>query len=333
MFGSEIEPSMERVAFEEELHFEPWSKACSGRHDLDRYCSSPYWGVPLCKAFQGDGELFVYRSSSENFAVFCERPVQGGVLVLPADGMWLLGTPILSSRPASMLGDLIRYWAANPHPSGLRQILIGGVYPESRLIATRFWERLGGWELESSQRMVASLQGGFEGFMSRRSKNFRSRLRRTVKAAEKEGVEVDFMPGQADREACFQLMERVFEVEADCWKGQKGQGINTGGMRLFYEEMLPRLAAHGRLRGLFLRQEGQDVAYLFGALFDGYFRGLQFSYRSTHDAGLGNVCQYHMLQSLVEEGCSDYDLGQGMKYKTRWSEQHIESRSFVVQLS
>ncbi len=324
---------MERVAFEEELHFESWSKACSGLPHLDRYCSSPYWGVPLCKAFQADGELFVYRNSAEDFAVFCERPVQGGVLVLPADGMWLLGTPILSPHPASMLAALIRYWAANPHPSGLRQILVGGIYSSSRLIATRFWERLGGWELESSQRMVASLEGGFDGFMSRRSKNFRSRLRRTVKAASKEGVEVEFMPHQGGDSTCSQLLKRIFEVEAGCWKGQKGQGINSGGMRLFYEEMVPRLAAHGRLRGLFLRQGGEDIAYLFGALFDGYFRGLQFSYRSTHDAGLGNVCQYHMLRSLVEEGCTDYDLGQGMKYKKRWSEQHIESRSFVVQLS
>ena len=323
---------MDRVAFEEELHFEPWSKACSGRRDLDRYCSSPYWGVPLCKAFQGDGELFVYQSSSENFAVFCERPVQGGVLVLPADGMWLLGTPILSPRPASMLGELIRYWAANPHPLGLRQVLIGGVYPASRLVASRFWERLGGWEIESSQRMVASLEGGFEGFMSRRSKNFRSRLRRTVKAAARDDIEVEFMPRQAEADECSRLLSRIFEVEAACWKGQKGQGIDSGGMRVFYENMIPRLAAHGRFRGLFLRQAGIDVAYLFGAFFDNYFRGLQFSYRSNHDEGLGNVCQFYMIQSLVDEGCTDYDLGQGMKYKTRWSEQHLESRSFVIQL-
>lgn len=324
---------MERVSFDQELHFKAWCEACSDLTHIDRYCSSPFWGIPLCAAFQDDGDIFVYRAAEDHFAVFCERQVKGGVLILPADGMWLLGTPIMSNQPTAFFKELVRYWAANPHPAGVRQILIGGLYEQSSLLRSNFWKPLGGWELDDSQRMVASLDGGLDGFLSRRSRNFRSRLRRTVKAAEQDQLIVEPMEKSPSEGDCRVILERIFAIESRCWKGQKGQGINTGGMRRFYELMIPLLARHGNLRGLFLTRDGQDCAYLFGAHFNGYFRGLQFSFCSNETLGLGNVCQYHMINSLLEEGCGLYDLGQGMAYKKRWSEHHISSRSFVFQIA
>lgn len=251
---------------------------------------------------------------------------------MPPDAMWLLGCPLLGPDPVMLFKELLHFWQQDPHPSGVRQVTISGLYPQNPLLQTRFWEKLGGWEVESSQRMVASLEGGMEGFMSRRSKNFRSRLRRTVKAAKADNIEVEYMPSQLAAESLQTLLNRVFAIEKKSWKGIARRGINEGGMRMFYQFMLPRLASSGRLRGLFLTREGKDMAYLFGGLLDDTFRGLQFSFLEDQQLGLGNVCQYYMLESLCREGVCHYDLGQGMEYKKRWAENHIDSRSFVFQL-
>jgi hypothetical protein len=321
-----------RARFQSNEHFPLWKSACQGKLNVDRFCSSPLWGVPLNDAFQGGGALFVYTVDGTEVAIFAEKRVRGGVLVMPVDNMWLLGTPLLSHNPEKLLRSLIAYWVAHPMPEGLRQIMISGLYPKNPLTNHSLWKRLSAWEIDPSGRMIASLEDGMDGFMGRRSKNFRSRLRRTVKSAEREGISVEFMPEQAEPEPCAQLLERVFSIEGMSWKGRDGRGIDSGGMRRFYESIVPLLASEGRLRGLFLTREGQDLAYLFGGFFDGYFRGLQFSYLNQEQLGLGNVCQYHMIGRLIAQGCQQYDLGQAMQYKSRWSENHIESRTFVFQI-
>ena len=324
---------MKRATYHPDKHLALWRSLCKDRNWLDQYCSGPDWGLSLCEAFQYDGELICYTTDDEkNMAVFWERSVEGGRMYFPADSMWLLGNPLLGENPAQLLRGLLQFWSKAPLENGLRQILISGLYPNHPLLRVRFWERLRGWEIDSSERMVASLEGGFDGFMSRRSKNFRSRLRRTVKKAKAMGVEVEFAPEIMSEGSSRRFLERVFAVEEESWKGQAGRGINDGSMQEFYLRMIPRLAAEGNFRGLFLSQEGKDVAYLFGGVFNDYFRGLQFSFRDEHQIGLGNVCQYHAIKRLCEQGLRAYDLGQGMAYKKRWSEQHVTSRSFFFQM-
>jgi Acetyltransferase (GNAT) domain len=325
--------TMRRVPYEEREHFELWSQNSLGYPWFDSFCSSPYWGVSLVKAFQAGGELACYLGEEEkSLSVFFERPVQGGTLILPPDGMWLLGTPLLGSRPRESLAELLQYWKQNPCPNGLRQILISGLYPDHPLLKIRFWEKLRGWEIEPSERMQASLDGGVDGFMSRRSKNFRSRLRRTVKSAADAGLDVEYWPNSCSEDEARNLMTRVLAIESKSWKGLSDLGISGGTMEQFYRLMIPKLGQDGRLRGLFLTHNGQDKAYLFGGIFGSYFRGLQFSFLNVEKLGLGNVCQYHIICRLVDEGCRWYDLGQGMDYKRRWSERHIVSRSFVFQV-
>lgn len=318
---------MELRPYSHEEHFELWSETVRGASFLDRYCSSGFWGEPQGVAFLQSNQLLCYRSE-HGLAFFSQREVPGGQILGPPDGMWLLGTPILGPTPHRMLRDLLSYWGKAP---GMRQVVLSGLYPENPLCSPDLWRSLGGWEIETSGRVVASLEGGMDGFMSRRSKNFRSRLRRTLKAARAAGAEPDWMPRAADRSQCEELLQRILKIESQSWKGRAGRGIDEGAMHLFYQAMIPLLAAHGLLRGLFLRHEDRDLAYLFGASFDGYFRGLQFSYVHQEDTGLGNVCQYLMIERLVEEGCRDYDLGQAMEYKNRWAEKHIVSRTFVFQ--
>jgi hypothetical protein len=320
---------VERAPYSHERHWDLWEAAAARLEEGDRYCSSPYWGLSLVESFGYGGALFVYRQDQE-VAVFQELDVPGGRLILPCDGMWRLGSPLLARDPCAFLESLRRYWQARG--SGLRQITVGGLYQSNPVWSSPIWRTHPHWLLSAAGRMVASLQGGCDGFLSRRSVNFRSRLRRCVKKSDREGVSVSFWPHRAGSGEVSALLERAMRVESRSWKGLAGQGVDQGEMSEFYRRMLPRLAERGRLRGLFLCRDGQDLAYLFGAAFAGYFRGLQFSYLEGGAEGLGNVAQWRMLEHMVEEGCLAYDLGQAMGYKTRWAELHIPSRAMGFQI-
>lgn len=262
--------------------------------------------------------------------MFQEMDVEGGRLVLPCDTMWCLGSPILARDPGEFLLQLCSYW--EQQSDALRQVTIGGLYQDNTAWAHPLWQVLPSWEVTRSGRQVASLEGGADGFLSRRSVNFRSRLRRAVKKTEAEGVKVEAWPHSADAATTLALHRRAMAIERQSWKGMAGQGVDRGQMFRFYEHMLPMLAANGRLRGLFLTRDGEDLSYLFGASFAGTFRGLQFSYLEHESDSLGNVGQWRMIESLVQEGCQFYDLGQAMEYKTRWAENEIASPARAFQL-
>jgi CelD/BcsL family acetyltransferase involved in cellulose biosynthesis len=102
-------------------------------------------------------------------------------------------------------------------------------------------------------------------------------------------------------------------------------------MRRFYEEMLPRLWPHGRQRTWFARLDDRDVAYCLGAVFDGGYRGLQFSYdRAFERHSLGSLLQLRQIEALVDEGVRRYDLGQDLEYKRRWSEEAFETATLLL---
>ncbi len=321
--------AVQRARYTPSLHWPLWEEAAARLERGDRFCSSPHWGLALAEAFHSRGELYVY-SRGPHLAVFHEFDVEGGRLVMPCDTMWCLGSPLMSPEPGEFLREICLSWEGQGE--GVRQITVGGLYADNPLWQHPLWQVLPNWEVTESGRQVASLEGGLDGFMSRRSVNFRSRLRRAVKKWESEGLQVEYWPHTADAETTLRLHERAMKVERQSWKGLAGQGVDRGQMRTFYQRMLPSLAAHGRLRGLFLTRDGQDMSYLFGASFAGYFRGLQFSYLESESDSLGNVGQWKMIESLVAEGCGAYDLGQAMAYKDRWAEIRLASPARAFQL-
>lgn len=322
---------MEKRDFEHKQHWAAWDTLAAQEVFADRYCSSPSWCLALMEAFSPHGRLVLYSNEDlSNLAVFNEREVEGGTLVMPADGMWLLGCPILGAQPEAFLAELLDFWKSPK--DGLRQVCISGLYPSHPVLANPPWAKLPNWAIQPSGRMVASLAGGLDGFLGRRSKNFRSRLRRTVKKAELAEVTVEHFGQELTARGALEVYERIQALERESWKGMARSGIDSGDMKLFYEKMIPLLAEHSRFYGLFLKKGDTDVAYLFGARYANYFRGLQFSFLESERLGLGNVAQYHMISRLCEENCQSYDLGQAMEYKTRWAELEIGSTSQVFQL-
>jgi CelD/BcsL family acetyltransferase involved in cellulose biosynthesis len=127
------------------------------------------------------------------------------------------------------------------------------------------------------------------------------------------------------------LYDRIQRVERNSWKSREGVGISAGPMRAFYGAMLPRLCAKRQQRTIFARVGGEDVGYILGAVFEGEYRGLQFSYNDDHaQLGLGGLLQLHQITELCTEGVSRYDLGTEMDYKRRWAEDIMETEMLVL---
>jgi CelD/BcsL family acetyltransferase involved in cellulose biosynthesis len=140
-----------------------------------------------------------------------------------------------------------------------------------------------------------------------------------------------FETALAGTDGAAALYARVLAIEGRSWKTRDGVGIAGGPMQAFYARMLPRLCALGQQRAMFAVRGGRDVGYILGAVLDGEYRGLQFSYDDDDAAlGIGGLLQYHQIAALCDEGVQRYDLGTEMDYKRRWAETTLETEMLVL---
>jgi CelD/BcsL family acetyltransferase involved in cellulose biosynthesis len=297
---------------------------------IDRFCSSSAWVIPAARALMPARQSWILRGEQGWLTTMLGRHPSGIAYVEPMELAWGMACPLIGSDPAGLAAEVAAEISAR---RDWNVMLLAGLAPDGpmlpallRALPARIERRFG----QSTIRLVASLDGGVDGFLARRSRNFRKALRAARRDAEAAGITIESVriddPADADA-----LYERILAVETRSWKGEEGVGIHQGPMNRFYGEMLPRLAVRGRQRTLFARLDGRDVGYCLGAVFDGEYRGLQFSFARDHERhSLGSLLQYQQIVELCEEGVRRYDLGQDMDYKRRWAEDAFETVLLVL---
>jgi hypothetical protein len=297
---------------------------------IDRFCSSSAWILAAASALMPPRAPFSFHGTSGYFAAMRGVHPAGFPYIEPIELAWGLAAPLIGRDPAGLAAEVVATLATRRdwQLAIFAGLTAGGPQRRAieRLLPPR-WERRRG---TSTVRHVASLEGGIDGFLSRRPRELRKSIRKSIRAASTAGVTfVSARVGSAgDAEA---LYARIQEVEATSWKARDGVGISTGPMRRFYELMLPRLCLTGQQRTVFARAGDHDIGYIFGAVFEGEYRGLQFSYDDEHaQLGIGGLLQYHQILELCGEGVARYDLGTEMDYKRRWAEDVMETEMLVV---
>ncbi len=296
---------------------------------IDRFCSTTAWILSASSALMPPRVPFSFRGEHGYLAAMRGVHPAGFPYIEPVELAWGLAAPLISAQPEALVEEVVpmlvtrRDWQL--------AILSGHALdgPQRRALERMLpprWERRRG---APTLRHVASLEGGLDGFLSRRSRELRKSLRKSLRAATDAGVEFEQVAaGPADAAA---LYARIQAVEERSWKALDGVGISQGPMRVFYERMLPRLCARGEQRTLFARIGDRDIGYVLGAVFDGEYRGLQFSYDNDYTRlGVGSLLQYHQIAALCVEGVGRYDLGTEMDYKRRWAEDVVETEMLVV---
>lgn len=325
--------SLERIELDDlDAEAASYDAVVASTPDIDHFCSSSDWVIPAHETFHPEQEPWILRSES-TWLVMGRGRIRGlGRYLSPLEAMWGLASPVLGAEPMRAAREVYRALDRQRHRwdalwlSGLRPYS-----PAFTTLAMLFGRRDRLFLGPTTERHVASLDGGFDGFLSRRSAKFRANLRRARRKAHEGGIEIEYHDRPVDEPTRRALYRRVLEVDARSWKGLHDQGMEAGGLAEFYERMTRRLAPRGRLRVIFLRHQGADVAMAFGALFDDHFRGLQMSFDESYRRwALGNVVQAEFIDRLAEEGARFYDLGSDIAYKRRWAEPGLETAALVV---
>jgi hypothetical protein len=311
---------------------EAFDRRVAETEGVDRFCSSTDWVLPAHAAFHAEHVPWVYQAGDGFVALAQGLSPTVGRYLAPLEAMWGLATPFVGADQATVTAAAIV--ELERRADEWDTLWLSGLNRQSvsfALLVRHFGRsyRLGLGP--TTKRHSASLAGGFDGFMGRRSAKFRANLRRAQRAAAAAGITFEVGPRRGAAEAAAALHARAMAVEARSWKGLSGQGVNQGSMLPFYGHMLPRVMARGGLRCLFARRGGEDVAFLFGAVTGATFRGLQVSFDDRYRAlSLGNVMQAAMIERLCEEGLGWYDLGSDLPYKARWSEEGLVTGTLAV---
>lgn len=297
---------------------------------IDRFCSTTAWILPASAALMPPREPFSFRGAHGYFAAMRGVHPAGFPYIEPVELAWGLASPLVGRDPDALAVEIAALLASR---RDWQLAILSGMTadgPQRRALERALparWERRRG---TPTLRHVASLAGGVDGFLARRSREVRKTVRKGLRAAARAGVAFEHVR-VTDASAAAALYARIQDVEARSWKAREGVGIAVGSMRQFYGEMLPRLCSTGQQRTVFARLGDRDVGYILGAVLGGEYRGLQFSYDDDHAAlGLGSLLQYHQVVALCDDGVARYDLGTEMDYKRRWAEDVMETEMLVV---
>lgn len=297
-----------------------YDRAVSADPEVDAFCSRSAWILSFFEAFRPGARVEVLREEDSFVALAAVDEPGVGVVLESLESMWGFASPLVGARSTALLEHMHARAAAS---GALRPQLLTGL-PATRdrleavirVLAARFAIR----PLEPTVRYQASLAGGVDGWLGRRTRKFRRNLRGARERTRAAGVRLEHVRPRTAAESAV-AYARALEIERDTWKTASGNGVDRGPMREFYARMLPRLAERGELRALFATLDGVDVGYLYGGTAGALFRGLQFSFRERERAlGLGNALQAEMIESLCADGFALYDLGSQSEYKRHWGE-------------
>lgn len=295
---------------------------------IDRFCSSVPWVIAAHHALMGDREPWL-GTVDDGWIALARAQRPGGRYLEPLELAWGLACPLIGPDPVAVVEGLMAGLAVEPDwdLALLAGIVTGGAHHRALRACLR-----PGWRLgvgPSTERYVASLAGGVDGFLGRRSRNFRKAVRADQRQAAAAGI--TFTPVEITVANALACLDRVIAIERQSWKGEAGVGVDQGPMQAFYRHMITPLAATGRARLMMAQHDGVDVAFIFGGVFAGEYRGLQFSHVARYRPyGLGNVAQLAQIERLVDEGVHTYDLGTAMDYKARWAEQVVATTLYAV---
>jgi len=306
-----------------------WNRLALSTPQPDPFCATTHWQLAFREAIDAD-RPFIVRHDGDGLVQFALHSLHDGRSALgPIERTWLFGCNAIGASAFYLLEELLselrdgeetRTW-----PVGLSGLDPKGVVAVS--LRSRFEHRYAFSLIKAGIQCAASLEGGLEGFLSRRSGNLRRNLRRYSTRAFERGVLFErHLPTSLEEAAV--LFERLIAIEQASWKGIGKCGMDQPRMRRFYWAMLSRLARSGDARVMVSTHEGHDIGYIFGGLAGGLYRGQQFSFDDRYsEMSIGSLLQYEQIRWLCEEGVQRYDLGPligvSMEYKHHWTELHL----------
>lgn len=315
---------------------ENWERLALRTRQQDPFCCSPNWQLAFHEAYSPHRNLLI-RSDTDALIAFAEKRFSArDVYLTPIEPKWFFGNPLLGSRSLDLLAETISEmptWYAPTFP----KILISGLAPNGatlKKIRNVFGEQFRFRRHSKGIQCCASLRGGLDGFLSRRSANQRRNLKKALAKAGKCGLTLERKKANCAPEAS-KIFKRMVAVERSSWKGIRNCGMVGGRTEEFYRVMLTKLSETSDARVIFAQHEGEDIGYIFGGMIGDIYRGQQFSFDADWNSySIGNLMQLEQISWLCEEGAARYDMGplngHRMEYKSHWTEQVFRIETWVL---
>ncbi len=297
---------------------------------ISHFCSSYHWITAAHAHFHKDSELLILRDR-DHWLTFSQGAVFGiPCAVHPMEAAWCFACPLIGKRPSEVVALLMRHMPRLMRKT--RLMILGGVPRESEIHLALRDELVRHHKVQlfpGVDCIQASLQGGIDGFLSRRSGRFRNRLRRDRRRNREAGVDFYYCCRFDD---VATTCERVLNVEQRSWKFADGQSVfQLPDHAAFYRQLMEQCGRENRLRAVFARHESRDIGYAVGGLLGNSYRGLQMGFDDRYrELGLGHQLQFSMIEGLAEEGIGLYDLGMDIEYKRQWGERLLRLVNFLV---
>lgn len=330
-----IEPDSEGVCHFPDSFIRHWNYLALSTPQADPFCCAPAWGLAFQQAISPFRRVF-YDACLQGALIFCGYGERGRApAIAPLDDSWLYGQPVLGPEGPDLLADALPELCA-PFGGRVPPIVISGVMEKSFFAAKLFALFSGRFKFFRRAFMSqcsASLAGGVDGWLSRRSANCRAKLKKALRRAKAEGVE--FERALPDEISAAEIYERMLAIEARSWKGIGHCGMAEPPMKQFYERMIGILAKDRGALVIFARIGEKDLGFIFGGLAGDIYRGQQFSFDQDYAAlSPGNLMQFAKINWLCEIGCARYDMGPAigpkMQYKRHWTERAQDFQAWVM---
>lgn len=167
-------------------------------------------------------------------------------------------------------------------------------------------------------------------YLASRSRNFRSQVRRRLRAIEREPSGHFRRTERADELQAD--LDRFFQLHDVRWEGRGGSSIATERSRAFLRDLAGALLERGWLRLWFLELENETLAAWYGWKIGGRYGYYSAGLHPRGEAvSAGFALLSHTIRSAIEEGAQEYALLRGDEpYKARFETRRTEIETVVV---
>ena len=186
-------------------------------------------------------------------------------------------------------------------------------------------------EYPSVESPFLPIEGTWESYLSRRSRNFRYNLNRKRRSLDQLGRwEVRWSESEGD---VPRLIEDILAIERESWKVSAGMAISGhADEERYYRLLLPVMARNGWLYASTLCLSGRPIAYSLCYRAHGRIGQLKTSFVEEH-AGMspGFIVTAAAIERAFSERCVEFDfLGDVMAHKLSWTERSRRHVSYFV---
>lgn len=303
-----------------------WSDAAALSGQLDPFSCTPAWQMAFHDAFAPHRRLLITEEEGSVLAFAEHRYPSGVVCLTPVESHWLSCAPLMGEHGIELFLRFLKVCAVEYRPY-FPTIVLSALpdFPPFFRSLDQAISNVFRFDLyHSSEQRSASLSGGMDGYLSRRSGNFRCKMKKARRRALEKGVSFERFSPVTIEDADI-VYNRMIAVEEKSWKGLGHCGMTETPSREFYHTMIQRMALYGASRVMFATCEGKDIGFIFGGMAGNVYRGQQFSFDSSWKAySIGDLLQLEQIAWLSEEEADRYDMGMSddprMAYKRHWAE-------------